>query len=69
MNEIACLKTASSSPAGFIHVNTIEEMASSIIMLLNNPDYYKELSLAAANFGTEYRRKNIQPILANAILQ
>ena len=69
MNEIACLKTASSSTAGFIHVNTIEEMASSIIMLMNNPDYYKELSLAAANFGTEFRRKNIQPILAKAILQ
>ena len=38
-------------------------------MLMNNPDYYKELSLAAANFGTEFRRKNIQPILAKAILQ
>ena len=69
MNEIACLKTASHSSAGFIRVSTTEEMASSIIMLLNNSNYYSSLSLAAANFGKHYRRKNIQPILANAILQ
>lgn len=69
MNDIACLKTNSSTPAGFVRVSSIEEMASSIIMLLNNSDSYHELSLAAANFGAQYRRKNIQPILAKAILQ
>lgn len=69
MNDIACLQTESSSPAGFVLVKSIEEMASSIIMLLNNSDSYHELSEAAANFGSEYRIGNIQPFLAKAILQ
>lgn len=69
MNYIACLGIHNYKNKGVIRVESTKEMADAIIYYLHNPVLYSKLSSSAIEFGKQYRRVTVQPILENELMR
>lgn len=68
LNNVACLGIHNYKNKGVIRAESAKEMADAVIYYLHNPVLYSKLSSSAIEFGKQYRRITIQPVLENELM-
>lgn len=68
MNNVACLGIHNYKNKGVVRVESTKEMADAVICYLHDPVLYSKLSSSAIEFGSQYRRVAIQPVLKNELM-